>query len=157
VPRSLPPSRSPTSVISFHCYMEGTGAEETRTSRAFALDGQTFSATDLQVPSAGGRGLHIDRYAHVARLLAPNFHYGALLSEAGTDLASADGMSLAVSLSGNDFLLTRVQSLASLDIFLEPEWIAKREDLLEVYPYHLHLKNYVHLFRRHYLRERGRL
>ena len=59
--------------------------------------------------------------------------------------------------AGKDFLLTRVQSLASLDIFLEPEWIAKREDLLEVYPYHLHLKNYVHLFRRHYLRERGRL
>jgi hypothetical protein len=153
--RSAPPRRSPTAFISFHCYMEGAGARRTSTSRAFALDGQAFSADDLQVPGAGGRGLHIDRYAHVARLLAPNFHYGALLSEAGIQLGSADDVALAF--AGKDFLLTRVQSLASLDIFLEPEWIAKREDLLEVYPYHLHLKNYVHLFRRHYLRERGRL
>jgi hypothetical protein len=106
------------------------------------------------VKAAERRGLHIDRYSHVAELLAPNFRYGALLSEAGIDVSSAEGMPQAF--AGKDFLLSRVQSLASLDIFLEPDWIAKREDLLEVYPYHLHLKNYVHLFRRHYLRERGR-
>ena len=34
--------------------------------------------------------------------------------------------------------------------------IADRPDLLEVYPYQRHLKNYVQMFRRQYRRERGR-
>jgi hypothetical protein len=144
---------APPAFISFQCYMEGAGAR--RTSRPFALEGETFSADDLFVRAAERRGLHIDRYSHLAELLAPSFHYGALLSEAGIDVSSGQGMPQAF--AGRDFLLSRVQSLASLDIFLDPDWIAKREDLLEVYPYHLHLKNYVHLFRRQYLRERGRL
>jgi hypothetical protein len=44
-----------------------------------------------------------------------------------------------------------------VDIFLEPDWLSRRTDLLEVYPYHLHLKNYVRLFRKQYLLARGRL
>jgi hypothetical protein len=151
-----PPPRgralTPPAFISFHCYMEGGSLQ--RASRDFVLDGQAFSAQELLVPAADRRSLHIDRYTHVAGLLAPSFHYGALLSEAGIDVRSASAM--AGAFVGHDFLLSRVQSLANLDLFLEPEWIAGRADLLEVYPYHLHLQNYVHLFRRHYLREHGR-
>jgi hypothetical protein len=58
---------------------------------------------------------------------------------------------------GKDFLLTRVYGLANLDIYVGPGWIASRPDLLEVYPYELHLRNYVRVFRRQYRTERGRL
>ena len=34
---------------------------------------------------------------------------------------------------------------------------AKRPDLLAVYPYHLHLKNFIEIFRRQYKEHRGRL
>ena len=53
--------------------------------------------------------------------------------------------------------MTRLYGLDSLDIYLDAGWLAQRADLLEVYPYQRHLKNYVQVFRRQYRRERGRL
>ena len=43
------------------------------------------------------------------------------------------------------------------DIFLGNNWILEREDLLGVYPYHVHLQNYVDSFRAEYHESRGRL
>ena len=47
--------------------------------------------------------------------------------------------------------------LDSIDLYVEPGFLATRPDLLEVYPYQRHLKNYVQTFRRQYLQTRGRL
>jgi hypothetical protein len=147
---------TPSAVVSFHCYVEGSGAAE-RKSTPLSLGGYAFSAEELHIqPSPANATLYIDRYDAVARLMVNGFHYGRLLSEAGLgDEPAAPGMQ--ASFSGHDFLLGRLYGLESIDIYLDPGWMAQRPDLLEVYPYQRHLKNYVLTFRRQYLRERGRL
>jgi hypothetical protein len=147
--------REPLSrIVSFQCYFEGDTAAPTSTPFTFA--GQPFAVDEIHVPpSPPGATLFIDRYDALARLLVRGFHYGALLSDAGIDSASANGMQAAF--GGHDYLLTRLYGLDSVDIYLDAGWLAGRPDLLEVYPYERHLRNYVQLFRRQYTRLRGRL
>jgi hypothetical protein len=148
------PGADPASFVSFQCYIEGAAAE--RKSTPFTLLGVRFTADDLHVaPSPPNAALYIDRYDAVARLLVSGFHYGRLLSEEGLEQGSAAG--LETSFIASDFLLTRLYELESIDIYLDPGWMAHRPDLLDVYPYERHLKNYVQVFRRQYRRERGRL
>jgi hypothetical protein len=148
------PTLDPSAFVSFQCYMEGDGAG--RRSTAFTLDGHRFTAEELRVaPSPPGATLFVDRYDAVAGLLARGFHYGNLLSEAGLAEDSGDG--LETSFAGTDYLLTRLYELDSVDLYLDPGWLQRRPDLLEVYPYQRHLKNFVQTFRRQYRRERGRL
>lgn len=142
----------PAAFISFSCYFE-TDARE-RSSQAFTVGGQRFTAEEVRVPPASA-ALPIDRYDAVARLLVRGFHYGALLSEAGLEGAPAEGLQAAF--AGRDYPLTRLYGLDSVDLYLDAGWLAQRPDLLEVYPYQRHLKNYVQIFRRQYRRERGRL
>lgn len=140
--------------VSFQCYFEGDAAAATTTTFDFA--GRHFSAEEIHVaPSPAGSALYSDRYDAVARLLVHGFHYGALLSEAGVAAGAGDGMQAAF--AGRDYFLTRLYGLDSLDIYLDAGWIASRPDLLEVYPYERHLRNYVQIFRRQYGRVRGRL
>jgi hypothetical protein len=147
----------PASFLSFSCYIEGDGPE--RTSRAFSLaaaDGRRFTAEKLRVPASPPEAtLYVDRYEAVARLLVNGFHYGSFLSEAGLEQTS--GGALESAFASSDFLLTRAYELESIDLYLDPGWLATRPDLLDVYPYGRHLKNYVEVFRRQYRRERGRL
>jgi hypothetical protein len=147
----------PSQFVSFQCYVERPGvAAPERFSGPFKLDDQQFVAEELKLaPSPADAALYLDRYDAVASLLVRGFHYGALLSEAGIEPGVAEG--LEPSFSAKDFLLTRLYGLENVDIFLEPGWISAREDLLEIYPYQLHLKNYVRVFRSQYTRERGRL
>jgi hypothetical protein len=148
------PPLEPQAFLSFQCYFEG-GTEE-RKNTPFALAGYHFAADELRVPpSPPGALVFIDRYHAIAELLVHGFHYGRLLSEAGLEQGAATG--LEASFAGRDYLLTRSYELDSIDIYLEPGWIAARPDLLEVYPYQRHLKNYVQTFRRQYRQERGRL
>jgi hypothetical protein len=148
------PPADPSSLVSFHCYFEGDAHE--RTSTPFALAGWSFTAEELSVPrSPPDAALYIDRYDAVSRLLVNGFHYGRLLSEAGVDGASATG--LESSFVAPDYLLTRLYELESIDIYLDPGWLLRRPDLLDVYPYERHLKNYVQVFRRQYRRQAGRL
>ncbi len=149
------PAADPGSFVTFHCYVEGDGATE-RTSTPFSLGGRAFAAEALRVaPSPANAALYIDRYDAVARLLVKGFHYGSLLSEAGLEQGTSAG--LEPSFAGSDFLLTRLYELESIDIYLDPGWLANRPDLLDVYPYERHLKNYVQVFRRQYRRATGRL
>ncbi len=149
--------------MSFHCYFEGDAHE--RTARPFTLDGHPFAAEELAVPpSAPDAALYVDRYDAVARLLVSGFHYGRFLSEAaldGTAAAPVGANDPAAGLDGafgaDDFLLTRLYELESVDIYLDPAWLLKRPDLLDVYPYERHLRNYVQMFRRQYRRQAGRL
>jgi len=149
---------APEEFVSLSCYIEEPRAAPARRFWTVRLEDQTLAAIELRVPptSMGGDSLHIDRYGYVASLLARGFHYGAVLSDAGIDVAAA-GESVSRSLVGNDFLLTRLYGLESVDVFVAPDVIAARADLLEVYPYYVHLRNYVHLFRLQYEREHARL
>ena len=152
--RGQPAPPPPETVISFSCYVEADGASES--SQGFTLAGQRFSADELRVPpSPPDAALFVDRYDAVARLLVKGFHYGRLLSDAG--LGEGASPALAASFAGRDFLLTRLYELDSIDLYVEPGFLAGRPDLLEVYPYQRHLKNYVQTFRRQYRQIRGRL
>jgi hypothetical protein len=153
-PNATVSAMPPSSFISFQCYFEDVAAAPTSTPFTFA--GQSFAVEELHVPpSPAGATLYIDRYDAVARLLVPGFHYGALLSEAGVEAGAGGGLQAAF--AGHDYLLTRLYGLDALDIYLDAGWIASRPDLLEVYPYERHLRNYVEIFRRQYARVRGRL
>jgi hypothetical protein len=151
---STKPPPDPSPFVTFHCYIEGQGAG--RASVPLSLDGVRLTADELRVaPSAPDTVLYVDRYDAVARLLANGFHYGHLLSEAGLDEGSAAG--LEASFAGPDMLVTRLYELESIDIYLDPGWLLHRPDLLEVYPYERHLRNYVQVFRRQYRLQAGRL
>jgi hypothetical protein len=134
--------------VSFACYFEGEAAPPAST--PFELAGRHFTVEEIRVPPSNA-ALHADRYDAVARLLVPGFHYGALLSEAGIE-GGAGGMQAAF--DGRDYLLTRLYGLDAVDIYLDGGFLATRPDLLEVYPYQRHLRNYVQLFRRQYARGR---
>jgi hypothetical protein len=145
----------PTAFVSFQCYSEGAAPH--RLSRKFSFAGTQFSAEDVEVaPSPPDAALFVDRYAAIASTLADGFHYGSLMSAASLEQGSVD-TSVEPAFQGKDFLLSRLYGLANLDIYVGPGWIASRPDLLEVYPYELHLRNYVRVFRRQYRTERGRL
>lgn len=127
-----------------------------RWSAPVKLDGLELTAEELTVaPLASDAPLFVERYDEIATLLTRGFHYGALLSEAGLEGSGSEG--LEPSFSKNDFEMSRLFGLEAVDIYLDPGWMAHRADLLEVYPYQLHLKNYVKVFRGQYRRERGRL
>lgn len=144
----------PSSFVSFQCYFEGDPGERKSTPLSFA--GHHFTVEEVRIaPSSPNATLYIDRYHAIAQLLVRGFHYGRLLSEAGLEQGAAVGLEAAF--SSSDHLLTRLFELESIDIYLDPGWLAQRPDLLEVYPYERHLKNYVQTFRRQYRRERGRL
>ncbi len=146
----------PASFVSFECFIEDPAAAKASHQRlALNLDGRRFHAEERRVPPTKG-ALPVDRYLQIAKLLAPRFHYGALQSEAGVQ-TSVGGATGASSFSERDFRLSRLYSLSGSDVFLDPQALAARKDLLEVYPYHVHLKNYVQLFRREYRVDRERL
>ena len=79
----------------------------------------------------------------------------ALLSAAALDQGSQEVP--AAAFSGRAGYLAKLDFLASTDIFLGHDWVRTRADLLDVYPYHLHMKNFIEVFRRQYRLERGRL
>jgi hypothetical protein len=146
----------PSAFISLQCYIEAAGPPR-RSSKQFHLEGVAFSVNEVRVPpSPENASLFVDRYASVAATLVSGFHYGALLSEAQTE-EGADDPALEASFSGKDYLLSRLYGLASIDIYLGPGWMTRRPDLLDVYPYETHLRNYVRTFRRQYQSQRGRL
>jgi hypothetical protein len=143
--------------LSFQCYVERSGAKGVeRTSLPFQLDGFALSAEEVIVPALDAEAkLYIDRYEAVATMFVRGFHYGVLLSEGGYTEARAP--EIEATLGGAEFPLSRLFGLENVDLFVDPSWIGKRPDLLEVYPYQMHLRNYVRVFRSQYLRERGRL
>jgi hypothetical protein len=147
-------SLEPPSFISFSCYFESDRPQR-RTAEVSVL-GQRFEAEIVGIPQAPESAtVDTDRYDAISKLLVHGFHYGALLSEAAVEQHGSEGIRAA--LGGKDFLLSRLYELESFDIYLDPGWIVDRPDLLEVYPYQRHLKNYVQMFRRQYRLERGRL
>lgn len=147
----------PRAFVSFSCWVEKPGGgSPQRWAAPVKLDGLEFAAEELTVPpSPAGATLYVDRYESVASLLTRGFHYGALLSEAALEQGAGEG--LEPTFSATDYRLSRLFGLEAVDLYLKPGWISKRGDLLEVYPYQLHLKNYVKVFRGQYRRERGRL
>jgi hypothetical protein len=138
--------------VSFGCYIEEERASPQFAVRELTLEGQRFTAPEARVPIADSD----DAHKYVASMLVPSFHYGNLLSEASSGDPLAAGVD-AKFFTGQYGYLSRLDYLKDVDIFLGHDWIEERPDLMEVYPYHVHLGNYVATFRSRYRAERGRL
>jgi hypothetical protein len=168
--REVPPAQQ---IASFQCLMFdpaaepaapprvtdpiGAGLGPAPINRTLTLDGERFAVREARTKPlvADGSG-QIRLYKQLAALMAPGFGYGRLTSNQAVDAAPEED-ALANAFRRPDFLLTKLDLLRDADLFIGNDWLAKRPDLLEVYPYHLHLQNFIEVFRRQYKQHAGRL
>ncbi|HEX5057998.1 MAG TPA: hypothetical protein VFV99_01505 [Kofleriaceae bacterium] len=149
---------TPSRIVSFQCLMFDDAAEPAPVAEhSFALDGVTLAVRETRTkPLTADGASQIRLYKQLAALLTPGFGYGRLTSNQAIG-AVPEEAAMAESFRQPTFMLTRLDLLRDADLFLGNEWLAKRPDLLAVYPYHLHLKNFIEIFRRQYKEHRGRL
>ncbi len=157
----IPPRPPPLKkIVSFQCFMVDRTSSSVATpvtSRTTTLHGHTLSVRLTRVAPFGADVRdQIGTFKHLSRLLAPGFGYGSLQSEQSLVEAAA-GLSVAKQFTNDRDLLSKLELLRETDIFLGHEWLDRRPDLLVVYPYHVHLNNFVEAFRRHYQHARTRL
>jgi hypothetical protein len=125
--------------------------------RTLALDGERLAVREVRTrPLVGDDGSQIRLYKQLAALMAPGFGYGRLTSNQAFGVTPEEA-ALADTFRQSAFWLTRLDLLRDADLFLGNDWLARRPDLLEVYPYHLHLQNFIEVFRRQYRQHEGRL
>jgi len=149
--------RVPEKVVSFQCFIEDPDGEGKATGHPFTLDSQRFLASEVLFKYTDqDRRLPVELAHRLASLLARGFYYGRHLSRASPTQHEED-ISLDELLAGGDFLLAKLEYLRDADLFLAPEAVGERTDLYEVYPYHLHLRSFVEVFRRQYKQQRDRL
>jgi hypothetical protein len=157
--RALPPAQR---IVSFQCLMFDAAATPAATptapiERTLALDGERLAVREVRMrPLVGDGGSQVRLYKQLAALLAPGFGYGRLTSNQAIG-ATPEEAALAEAFRQPAFWLTRLDLLRDADLFLGNDWLARRPDLLEVYPYHLHLQNFIEIFRRQYAQHAGRL
>lgn len=149
---------TPTRIVSLQCLIVDDAAEPAPpVERTFTLDGVTLAVRETRTKLLTADGAsQIRLYKQLAALLTPGFGYGRLTSNQAVGAAPEEAV-MAESFRQPAFLLTRLDLLRDADLFLGNEWLAKRPDLLAVYPYHLHLKKFIEVFRRQYKQHRGRL
>lgn len=153
--RQPPPAQR---IVSFQCLMFDPAAPpRAPVERTLALDGETLAVREVRMtPLVGDDGSQIRLYKQLAALMAPGFGYGRLTSNQAIG-ATPEEAALAEAFRQPAFGLTKLDLLRDADLFLGNDWLARRPDLLEVYPYHLHLQNFIEIFRRQYKQHEGRL
>lgn len=152
---AVPPAQR---IVSFQCLMFDPAAESAApVERTLALDGERFAVREARMkPLVGDGTSQIRLYKQLAALMAPGFGYGRLTSNQAVG-ATPEEAALAETFRQPAFWLTKLDLLRDADLFLGNDWLARRPDLLEVYPYHLHLQNFIEIFRRQYAQHAGRL
>jgi hypothetical protein len=153
--RELPPAQR---IVSFQCLMFDPAAEPAPpVERSLALDGERLAVREVRMkPLVGDGGSQIRLYKQLAALMAPGFGYGRLTSNQAIGAAPEEA-ALADAFRQPAFGLTKLDLLRDADLFLGNDWLARRPELLEVYPFHLHLQNFIEIFRRQYRQHEGRL
>ncbi len=109
-----------------------------------------YSKIDFKVGSS------VESFQIASQLTSLRFHYGRFLSKASWSMDKEVSVTEEL-MNPDDFKMTRLVYLEDVDVFLSSHWILGREDLLEVYPYYLHLAHFVNSFRDNYASSRGRL
>jgi hypothetical protein len=155
--RALPAAQR---IASFQCLMFDPAAPvppAVPIERTLELDGERLAVREVRMkPLTGDGGGQIRLYKQLAALLAPGFGYGRLTSNQAVG-ATPEEAALAETFRQPAFWLTKLDLLRDADLFLGNDWLARRPDLLEVYPYHVHLQNFIEIFRRQYAQHAGRL
>jgi hypothetical protein len=155
----LPPAQR---IVSFQCLMFDPAAEPAAPpaapiERTLELDGERLAVRELRTrPLADDDGSQIRLYKQLAALMAPGFGYGRLTSNQAVGAAPEEA-ALAETFRQPVFWLTKLDELRDADLFLGNDWLTRRPELLEVYPYHVHLQNFIEIFRRQYKQHEGRL
>jgi len=143
-------------IVSFQCLMFGDG-DAPPSEHAITLDGERLHVRDTRMaPITGDGQSQVRLYKRLAALLAESFSYGRLTSNESVG-ARPDDTAMAAAFRDPSLLLTKLDLLRDADLFIGSAWLAERNDVLEVYPYHLHLENFIAIFRRQYALHRGRL
>lgn len=154
-----PPDVAPADrVVSLQCLVVADGAGEADPiERVAEIAGERLPVREVRLAPLDTSGAsQVRLYKRAAELFAAGFGYGRLTSNQATG-ATPEGAALAASFRDDQLLLTKLELLRDADLFLGNAWLIERPDLLEVYPHHLHLENFVEIFRRQYAKSRGRL
>ncbi|MDH5324363.1 MAG: hypothetical protein OEZ68_04290 [Gammaproteobacteria bacterium] len=149
--------RSKNEIVSFQCFMQNSEFPATTATERFKMHGSEFEVRtrSFSLPKTKGDS-QIAMYNELTKVLENRFHYSQLISRSDIDIAGS-GVRDADQLNQPLYLLARLEILKNADIFLGNSWVLDREDLLDVYPYHVHLQNYVKSFREQYQQGHGRL
>jgi hypothetical protein len=162
----------PETVVSFQCFMRSDGKPAPQPvvgparpelfnvrSSSFNLFGRHFTAGSFNFPAeAGSRRVNVDLYKDLSAALAEGFIYTGYMSQSGTGTLTGSPVGEETfEMKKDDFLFTKLEGLKSADVFLGNDWLQKRDDLLEVYPYYHHLYHFVQLFRQKYRLQRTHL
>ena len=152
--------RKKNEIVSFQCFMQATTPGQQNQINKFSLKDTDFTVATRYFPIHENVGeSQISMYNEFSKVLENRFHYSQLTSRSDVKIegVSSDASANEKYLEEPSYLFARLDILKNVDIFLGNSWVLEREDLLGVYPYHVHLKNYVNTFRAKYQERHGRL
>ena len=152
--------RKTNEIVSFQCLMQQSKFNKKVSQNSFKFDGTRFNIKTRNFhPKQSNSESQVTTYRELSQLLESDFRYSRLTSR--SDISVKDAATEASDnrriLNGPSFLFSRLDILNNVDIFLGNEWVLERDDLIDIYPYHVHLKNYVKSFRTTYKEHHGRL
>jgi hypothetical protein len=148
--------RQPSEFLSVNCFSYGGQFSEI-TTKDITFKGVTIPFRWMKLGTVSeGVMPSISFFKSAAMLMAPNFRYGNFQSQASVvvDPSQQVGEEL---FAADNYHLSRLGFLRDADVFLGSPWIESRADILEVYPYYLHLEHFVEMFRNSYHKNRGQI
>lgn len=152
--------RRKNELVSFQCFMQEIESGGRNSEDNLKLMDTNFLVRTRYFPVVEGDGeSQISMYRAFSKLLEDRFYYSQLTSRSdfivkGESRDAPGGKGL---LEEPTYLFSRLEMLKNVDIFLGNNWVLERDDLMGIYPYHVHLQNYVDSFRAEYHKSRGRL
>ena len=152
--------RKKNELVSFQCFMQATNPGQRNAISKFSLKDTDFTVVTRYFPVIENYGeSQLSMYNEFSKVLESRFHYSQLTSRSDVKIegVSSDAEHNENYLAQPSYLFSRLDILKNVDIFLGNSWVLEREDLLDVYPYHVHLQNYVNTFREKYQERHGRL
>jgi|GEM_PF-5042411 len=131
--------------MTFSCLSERKDISKDRISNySFNFLGEKMWAREAKIPEiqTSEKG-EIKLYESLANLFVKKFEYNQFKSKSIIDAKKSEE-EMIEKFSDDDFLISKIEYLNSYDVFLGEDWLF---DLVNVYPLHLHLGNYIKLFR----------
>lgn len=146
--------RTPAEFASFNCLSYGSIKDEV-ISRDVTYKGEKLQFRWYKTAAVSEDSIpNVAFFKKAAKLLAPGFDYGMMQTKSSPTVDGASTISEDL-FAQADFRLSRLGFLRDADIFMGSPWLEKRPDIMEVYPYYLHLNRYVQVFRDRYRQTRG--
>ncbi len=136
-------------LIGLHCYVEAAGMSRVHAEAEVVVEEHALSIHTLQMPIMS-QGIPVDHFHAIGVMLAPKFSY-THFSDSSEVVVGRFSPTKGVN------YLAELEKLEATNIFLNRRALGDNKDLFEIYPYHIHLRNFVSLFRRKYTEHRSRL